>query len=188
MVPGYDFPFTKCRRIQIFSSMTLHVAPWDGFLGTQRTVIWTFHSMNLHVVLSVVCGCMVFAIYIPNIHMITMNNMLHFMLPSSHFFMYFRVFLHSHMLCQPLFRRVCSVALITIKLMILHSQSENRNLRNHDCIPKFLSIFSILSRFSFLYWLSCSFIDFIDSLLLQKCHQYPQLLWLQLTSPPSLVF
>ena len=69
-----------------------------------------------------------------------------------------RILLHPHMLCQPLFRRVCSFALITIKLQILHSQSENRNVRNPDCIPQFLSIFSILSRLSFLYWFSCSFI------------------------------
>ena len=97
--------------------------------------------------------------------------MLHFMLPSSHFLLSFRDFLinltaeikmvmsevltrillHPHMLCQPLFRRVCSVTLITIKLQILHGKSENRSLRNHDCIPQFLSIFSVLSRFSFLY-------------------------------------
>ena len=31
--------------------------------------------MNLHVALSVVCGCVLFAIYIPNINLITMNNM-----------------------------------------------------------------------------------------------------------------
>ena len=54
-----------------------------------------------------------------------------------------RIFLHPYMLFQPLFRRVCSVALITIKLWILHS--ENRNLRNQDCISQFLSIFCILS-------------------------------------------
>ena len=69
------------------------------------------------------------------------------------------ILLHPHMLCQPISRRVCSVALITIKLQILHSQSENRNIINHDCIPQFLSIFSILSWFSFFYWLGCSFID-----------------------------
>ena len=56
--------------------------------------------------------------------------------------------LQPHMLLQPLFRRVCSVALIIIKLQTLHSQSENLNF--HDCILKFLSIFSIFSRFSFL--------------------------------------
>ena len=38
------------------------------------------------------------------------------------------ILLHPHMLRQPLFRRVCFVALITIKLQILHSQSKNRNL------------------------------------------------------------
>ena len=64
-----------------------------------------------------------------------------------------------HMLCQPLFRRVCPVALTTIKLQILHSQSQNRNFRNYDGIPQFLRISSILSRFSFFYWLSCNFID-----------------------------
>ena len=31
--------------------------------------------MNLHVALSVVCGCKVFANYIPNIILITKNNM-----------------------------------------------------------------------------------------------------------------
>ena len=82
-----------------------------------------------------------------------------------------RVLLHPHMLCQLLFKRVCYVALITIKMQILHSQSKNRNIRNHEFIPQFLSIFSILSR--------CS-------RLLQKCHQSQQLLWL--TSPSSLVF
>ena len=41
------------------------------------------------------------------------------------------------MLCQPIFRRVCSVALITIKPQILHSQSENRNLRNNDSLAPF---------------------------------------------------
>ena len=61
------------------------------------------------------------------------------------------ILLHPHMLCQPLFKRVCSVALVTIKLQILQSQSENRNIRSHDCIPQFLSISSILSRLSFLY-------------------------------------
>ena len=94
--------------------------------------------------------------------------MLHFMLPSSHFFFSFRYFfykpdcnnhngnlltrilLHPHMLCQPLFRKYSFVALITIKLQILHRQSENRNFRNHDCIPQYFSIFIILSRFSFL--------------------------------------
>ena len=55
--------------------MTLHVAPGDGFFGTQRTVILIFHSMNLHVALGVVCGCMVFANYIPNIYLIIKNNM-----------------------------------------------------------------------------------------------------------------
>ena len=34
-----------------------------------------FHSMNLYVALSVACCCKVFAIYIPNINLITMNNM-----------------------------------------------------------------------------------------------------------------
>ena len=106
-------------------------------------------------------------------------SVLHFMLPSSQFVWSFRycfinltaivkmvmyevltrILLHLHMLCQRLFRFCfCFVALITIKLQILHRQSENRNFRDHDCILQFLSIFSILSRFSFLYWLSCSFI------------------------------
>ena len=58
----------------MFSSMTLHAAPGDAFFGTQRTVIWIFHRMNLHVALSVVCGCMIFVIYIL-FNLITMNNM-----------------------------------------------------------------------------------------------------------------
>ena len=94
--------------------------------------------------------------------------MLHFMVPSSHFFLSIRYFfinltaiikmvmskvltrklLHPHMLCQPLFRIVCFVALFTIRLQIIHSQSENINIRNYDCIPQFFSIFIILSRFS----------------------------------------
>ena len=75
VVPWYDLPFTQCIRIQMFSSMTLHVAPGDGFFGTQRTVIWIFHRMNLHVALCVVCGCMIFVIYIQSNNLITMNNM-----------------------------------------------------------------------------------------------------------------
>ena len=55
--------------------MTLHVAPGDRFFGPQRTVIWIFHSIILHVALSVVCCCMVFVNYIPHISLITMNNM-----------------------------------------------------------------------------------------------------------------
>ena len=56
--------------------MNLRVALGDGFFGTQRTVICNyFNSMNLYVALSVVSGCMVFAIYIPNINLIIMNNM-----------------------------------------------------------------------------------------------------------------
>ena len=55
--------------------MTLHVAPGHGFVGKQRTVIWIFHSLNIHVALSVVCGCMVIAINIPNIILITNNDM-----------------------------------------------------------------------------------------------------------------
>ena len=70
-----------------------------------------------------------------------------------------RMLLHPHILCQPLIRRVCFVALVTIKLQILHSHSKNRNIRKHDFILHFFSIFCILSRFSLLYWLSCSFID-----------------------------
>ena len=59
----------------MFSSMTLNAAPGDGFFGTQRTVIWIFQRMNLHVALSVVCGCMIFLIYILSNNLITMNNM-----------------------------------------------------------------------------------------------------------------
>ena len=37
--------------------------------------MWVFNCMNLHVALNLVRGCMVFAIYIPSINLITMNNM-----------------------------------------------------------------------------------------------------------------
>ena len=84
------------------------------------------------------------------------------MLPSSHFFLscifinltaiikivmsevLTRILLHPHMLCQPLLRRVCSVALITNKLQLLHSQSENRNIRTIIVLPNF-SVFSAFS-------------------------------------------
>ena len=69
--------------------MTLHVALGDGFFGTQRACE--------HVALSVVTGCMVFAIYIPNINLITMNNMsllyiFHIAFPVT--FLSFRYFLY----------------------------------------------------------------------------------------------
>ena len=77
VVPGYDCPSTQwqCIRVQIFSSITLHVAPGDGFFATQITVIRILPSMNLHMALCVVCDCMVFAIYIPNFNLMSMNNM-----------------------------------------------------------------------------------------------------------------
>ena len=55
--------------------MTLYAAPGDGFFGTHRTVIWVFHSMNLHVAFILVCGFMIFAIYFPSSNLITMNIM-----------------------------------------------------------------------------------------------------------------
>ena len=154
VVPGYEFPFTQCTRIQIFSSMTVHViiyvAPRDGSFATQRTLIWNLPSINLHVALCVVCDCMVFAIYRPNFILMARNNMslhyiFHVALPVTIFtiFLVIQFFLNTdcndltaeinmvlslasedhtrtvldpHMLCQPLFRRVCAVALITIKL------------------------------------------------------------------------
>ena len=130
-----------------------------------------FYSINLHLALSVVCGCMLFAIYIPNIdgtsvHFPCCNScyLLHtFSCSSGIFFIKLtaiiqmvmsevltRILFNPHMLCQPLFRKVCFVSLIIIEVQILHSQSENRNVRNHDCFPQFLSILSILSRLSFL--------------------------------------
>ena len=51
------------------------MAPGNGFFGKQRLVIWIFNSINLHVALSVVCGYMVFAVYIPYNNLITMNIM-----------------------------------------------------------------------------------------------------------------
>ena len=88
-------------------------------------------------------------------------SILHFMLPSSHFLFYFRylfinltaiikmiisevltrILLHPPVLCQPLLRRVCSLALITFKLQIIHSQSENRNSKTMIVLPNF-SVFS----------------------------------------------
>ena len=70
--------------------MTLQVAPGDGFFATQRTVIWLLPTMNLHVALCVVCGCMVFAIYIPYLNLMSMNNMslqyiFHFPFPVTFF-------------------------------------------------------------------------------------------------------
>ena len=136
--------------------MTLHVAPGDESFGTQRTVIEIFHSMNIHVLLSVVCGCMVFAIYTPNINMITMNKMSHWyiFLVLQVFFFYKPDYNNQngnvwspHMFHGSQLNCRCSTAKL------------KKNLRNHDCIPQFLSIFSILSKFSLLYWLSCSFID-----------------------------
>ena len=55
----------------MFSSMTLHAAPGDAW----TTVIRIFHRMNLHVALSVICGCMTFVIYILSNNQITMNDM-----------------------------------------------------------------------------------------------------------------
>ena len=45
------------------------------FFGTHGAVTWFIPSMNLHVALSVVCGCKVIAINIPNVNLITMYNM-----------------------------------------------------------------------------------------------------------------
>ena len=72
VVPWYDLPSTQCLSIQIFSSMTHHVACGYQCFGTQGTVIWIFHSMNLHVALSVICGI---SICIQNFNLIAMNNM-----------------------------------------------------------------------------------------------------------------
>ena len=44
-------------------------------------------------------------------------------------------------------------------LQLPHNKSGNINLRNYDCIPQFLTISSVRSRFSFLYWLWSSFFD-----------------------------
>ena len=48
VVPWYDFPFTQCIRIKFFSSMTLHVAPGEGFFLAHREqwyrffIVWIF--------------------------------------------------------------------------------------------------------------------------------------------------
>jgi hypothetical protein len=122
--------------------MTLHAAPGDGFFGTQRTVLWIFHRMNLYVALSVVCGCMIFVIYILSNNLITMNNMsLWYIFHVKFYFTFFtlflvlrvfcvinltaiikmviselvtRMFIPLHILCKPLIRRVCFVTLVTI--------------------------------------------------------------------------
>ena len=147
------------------------MAPGDGFFSTQRTVIWIFHGMNLHVAFSVVCGCVLFAIYIPNINLITMNNMsLRYIFHVAFHVTIFTTFLVlqaffltnlTAIIKMVMFEVLTAVstpfiffvvvALITIKLQILHRQSENRNVRNGDCIPQFFSVFSIYSRFSFFY-------------------------------------
>ena len=103
-------------------------------------------------------------------------SMLHFQLPSSHLFLSFRYFfvnlttmikmvmsevltrilLHQHMLLQPLFIRVGSVALITIKLQILHKVKIEISM---IVFPKF-SVFSVFSAgLVSSFWISCSFID-----------------------------
>ena len=90
--------------------------------------------------------------------------MLHFILPSSHVFLSFRYFcykpdciikmvmsevltrklLHPHMLCQSLFRRVCSVALIQIKLHILQIKVKIEISETIIVFPTF-SVFSAFS-------------------------------------------
>ena len=138
------FPSTQCIRILIFSTMTHHVAPWDGFFLENREQLYGFLIVWIfmwRLVWSVVVRYLLitFQISFWLLRIICPSctfSMLHFMLRSSHFslsFRYFfykptaiikmvmskvitRILLHPHMLCQPLFRRVCSVALITIKL------------------------------------------------------------------------
>ena len=56
-----------------------------------------------------------------------------------------RILLHPHMLCKPLFRRVCSVALISIKLQILHSKSEKKEISETMLV---FSNFLVLLAFS----------------------------------------
>ena len=74
VVPGYHFPSTQCIRIQNFSFMALHVGPGDGLFATQSSDIDSPYY-GFHVALCVVCGCMVFAIYIKNLNLMSTNNM-----------------------------------------------------------------------------------------------------------------
>ena len=141
VVPWYEFPFTQCIRIQIFASMTLNAAPGDGVLAHREQwygfcIVWIF---MWHLIWSLVVWYLLFAFQVLIwllwiICPFSLFFWLHFMLPSSHVFLSFRyffiiltaimkvvmsevltrIFLHPHMLCQPLFRRVCFVALITI--------------------------------------------------------------------------
>ena len=60
MVPCNEFPSRECMRIHIFSIIPLHVAPGNRFFGTQKTVIGIFHSINVPLALSVVCGWILF--------------------------------------------------------------------------------------------------------------------------------
>ena len=144
VVPWYDFPSTQCIIIQICSSMTLHVAPGDGiFLAhTEQwygfSIVWIFMWRFVWpvVVWYLLCTYQILILCLWIICPFSTFSMLHFLLPSSHFFLSFRIFfinltamikivmpevhtrilLHPHMLFPPLFRRVCAVALITIKL------------------------------------------------------------------------
>ena len=118
------------------------------FFGTQKTVTVHFPCcISCYLLYTFSCPLGIFFINLTTIIQMVMSKVVT------------RILFNHYILYQPLFRRVCFVSLITIKMQILHSQSENFNFRNTDCITQFLSIFSILSRFSFLYWLSCSFID-----------------------------
>ena len=60
VVPWSEFPYTKCTRLQVFSSMTLHltlyVAPGDGSFVNQSTVMCIFPSVNHYVTHCVVYG------------------------------------------------------------------------------------------------------------------------------------
>ena len=156
VVPGYEFPFTQCSRIQICVSMTLnmtlYVATGDGSFATQSTEIWIFPSRNLYEAICLVCGVVCGCAY-PNLflwlgilRLFSTLAMLHCLLPSSYISFSFSFFfflnpdcndliakinkvlsktsdvhimtvLHPHMLCQPLFRQVCAVALTTINLL-----------------------------------------------------------------------
>ena len=55
--------------------MTIYVAPRYGSFATQSTVIRILTSMNLHLAICVVCGCMAFDIYIPNSILRARNDM-----------------------------------------------------------------------------------------------------------------
>ena len=177
MVPWYDFPSTQCIRIHICSSMTLHVTPGDGFFLAHRgqwygfLIVWIFMWRLVWSV--VVCYLLfTFQMLIWLLWIICpfgTFSMLHFMLPSSQFFLSFRYFFNKHDCNNQkgivwslgyCFIHICCVNPFSENFVLLHWSQLNCRFST-DKVKIEISetmIFSILSRFSFLYWLSCFFI------------------------------